>query len=233
MKRSDINHHIRAAEALFARLGFRLPPFASWTPQQWRGVGHEADEIRTRALGWDVTDLNSGRFMEVGLTLFTLRNGRLDDPFNRKLYAEKVLMSYEGQVTPMHFHKEKTEDIINRGSGVLVIELFNSDPAGKVTSTPVRVGCDGIVREVRAGGTIELGPGESITLTPGLYHQFHARRGCGACLIGEVSSVNDDTTDNYFRDPLPRYPSIDEDEPPYRLLCTEYLPAEPPRDDRG
>ena len=47
-------------------------------------------------------------------------------------------------------------------------------------------------------------------------------------LVGEVSSVNDDNADNRFLHTLPRFPSIDEDEPPLRLLCTEYPPAANP-----
>jgi hypothetical protein len=73
---------------------------------------------------------------------------------------------------------------------------------------------------VEPGETITLGPGESITLPAYLYHTFYAVE--GDCLVGEVSSVNDDATDNYFKDPLPRFPEIVEDEPPSRLLCTEY-----------
>jgi len=78
-----------------------------------------------------------------------------------------------------------------------------------------------VLRQVEAGGTLILGAGESITLTPYLYHTFYSVDGHG--LIGEVSSVNDDDTDNYFKEPLPRYPEIVEDEAPFRLLCTEYL----------
>ena len=85
---------------------------------------------------------------------------------------------------------------------------------------PVTVTCDGIRRELHAGATVLLGPGESITLTPYLYHKFYAVEGDG--LIGEVSSVNDDATDNYFLDPLPRFPVVVEDEEAVRLLCTEY-----------
>lgn len=222
MKRSQINRAILQAEALFARCGFRLPPFASWTPEQWKKIGREADEIRTRRLGWDVTSFGHDDFHVRGLTLFTLRNGRLDDPANVKVYAEKIMMVLENQRTPFHYHKSKTEDIINRGAGVLVIELFNNDGKHGFADTTVRVSCDGVVREVPPGGKVELGPGESITLVPGLYHELYAKPGCGPALVGEVSSVNDDATDNFFREPLPRYPSIDEDAPPHRLLCTEY-----------
>ena len=41
-------------------------------------------------------------------------------------------------------------------------------------------------------------------------------------MIGEVSTVNDDTNDNRFLEPLGRYPSIDEDEKAAYLLCNEY-----------
>lgn len=35
----------------------------------------------------------------------------------------------------------------------------------------------------------------------------------GDCIIGEVSTANDDTNDNFFIDPdVGRYPEIDEDE---------------------
>ena len=47
--------------------------------------------------------------------------------------------------------------------------------------------------------------------------------GTGPVLIGEVSQCNDDNTDNYFYNKkVGRFPAIDEDEEPYRLLCNEY-----------
>jgi D-lyxose ketol-isomerase len=36
---------------------------------------------------------------------------------------------------------------------------------------------------------------------------------------------NDDNTDNFFLEELGRFPAIEEDEPAYRLLCTEYPAA--------
>ena len=65
-------------------------------------------------------------------------------------------------------------------------------------------------------------PGQSVTLTPGLYHRFCAKKGCGKVLIGEVSKCNDDNNDNRFLEPIGRFPTIEEDEPAYRLLCNEY-----------
>ncbi len=223
MKRSEINRYIAEANAFFRQHGFLLPPFADWTPEDWRQRGPEADELRAARLGWDVTDFALGRFDAVGLTLFTLRNGSPASPHPIKTYAEKIMFVRNGQVTPFHYHVRKTEDIINRGgkgTGRLALELYNSDESGGFAQTPISVLCDGIVRHVEAGATVTIGPGESITLTPRLYHTFYAIE--GDCMIGEVSSLNDDETDNFFKDPLPRYPAIVEDEAPARLLCNEY-----------
>lgn len=223
MKRSAINRCIDEAGAFFTENRFILPPYADWTPDQWQQRGSEADEIRISRLGWDVTDFNSGHFDSIGLTLFTLRNGSPANSKASKIYAEKIMFVRQNQVTPFHYHARKTEDIINRGgkgTGRLVVQLYNSTKDGGFAQSPVTVTCDGIRREVEAGGTVILGPGESITLTPYLYHTFYAVDGHG--LIGEVSSVNNDDTDNHFKEPLPRYPEIAEDEPPLRLLCNEY-----------
>jgi D-lyxose ketol-isomerase len=223
VKRSEINKSILEASAFFAENRFILPPYADWTPEQWRRLGNETEEICANRLGWDVTDFNSGQFDSLGLTLFTLRNGSLASGPGSKSYAEKIMFVRQDQVTPFHYHARKTEDIINRGgkgTGRLALQLYNSAGDGGFASTPVLVVCDGVQRRVEAGGTVILNSGESITLTPYLYHTFHAVEGFG--LIGEVSSVNDDDTDNRFKDPLPRYPEIAEDEPPYRLLCNEY-----------
>ncbi len=44
-------------------------------------------------------------------------------------------------------------------------------------------------------------------------------------LLGEVSQCNDDNSDNRFNPPVGRFPAIEEDEAPYRLLCSEYPEA--------
>jgi D-lyxose ketol-isomerase len=50
--------------------------------------------------------------------------------------------------------------------------------------------------------------------------------GTGPVLLGEVSQCNDDNTDNRFNPLLNgRFPAIEEDEAPYRLLCNEYPEA--------
>lgn len=221
MKRSAINRCIAEAAAFFAGHCFLLPPFASWTPEDWRRLGPEADDLRIQRLGWDVTDFNSGDFPARGLTMFTLRNGRSSRPETAKPYAEKIMMVRNLQLTPFHYHAQKTEDIINRGrTGRLVVQLYRSTRERRFAEDPATVVCDGVSRQVEAGGMVILGPGESITLPPFLYHAFHAVD--GDALIGEVSSTNDDDTDNYFYEPVGRYPAIDEDEAPLRLLCNEY-----------
>jgi D-lyxose ketol-isomerase len=223
LKRSEINLFITEAINFFEEHHFSLPPFAHWTLETWRDRGPEADEIRQCQLGWDITDFSSGHFQSCGLTLFTLRNGSAAATGHPKSYAEKIMMVHENQLTPLHRHERKSEDIINRGSsnaGDLVVRLYNSTEDGGLANTPVTVTCDGIRRQTEAGGTLILRSGESITLTPGLYHSFYSVK--GSALIGEVSSTNDDSTDNHFYQSLSRFPDIVEDEPPFRLLSTEY-----------
>ena len=226
MRRSQINLALKTAMEIASRLEFHLPGFAHWQPSDWPQKGSEYDEVRGAMLGWDVTDFGSGNFSECGLTAFTIRNGMKGHPLYIKPYAEKLLFVMESQRTPYHFHYHKMEDIINRGGGQLLIKLYNSTSDERFAETAVRVCIDGELREVCAGGIVELSPGESITLTPGLYHEFWAKEGTGAALVGEVSMYNDDLSDNRFYHDLPRFSRIEEDEPPLRLLCNEYTKME-------
>ena len=227
MKRSEINQAIRRMERMAAEHGFRLPPFCGWTPQDWEGKGHEYDEIRDNLLGWDITDYGTGDFFKTGFTLITLRNGNVKAPERYpKPYAEKLLMLEEGQYSPMHFHWNKMEDIINRGGGNVLIRVYNSTPEEKLDKvSAVRIHVDGREMTVPAGTPVRLTPGESISIYPYLYHDFEVESGTGPVLLGEVSQCNDDNTDNRFYERLGRFPAIEEDEPPYRLLCNEYPPA--------
>lgn len=223
MKRSEINAAIRRMEALANSSGFVLPPFCAWTPEDWQGKNHEYDEIRDNMLGWDVTDYGTGDFAQTGFTLITLRNGSItkSDPC-KKPYAEKLLMLLEGQYSPMHFHWSKMEDIINRGGGTVLIRVYNAAPDETLADTDVTVRKDGRAYTVAAGTQVRLQPGESITICPRLYHDFELEPGGGAALLGEVSMTNDDACDNRFYKPCGRFPVIEEDAPPYRLLCGEY-----------
>lgn len=67
-----------------------LPPFLSFTPEEWEEKGHEYDEIRDNAPGWDVTDYGEGDFDNLGLALITIRNGNVKDEKYKKSYAEKI-----------------------------------------------------------------------------------------------------------------------------------------------
>jgi len=73
---------------------------------------------------------------------------------------------------------------------------------------------------LRAGDTLRLSPGESVTLMPGNWHAFWGEG--GDVLIGEVSAVNDDLTDNIFEAPIGRFAEIDEDTTPLHLLVSDY-----------
>lgn len=102
----------------------------------------------------------------------------------------------------MHFHWRKREDIINRGGGNLIIELWNAGAHEETENTDVTVTVDGCRQTHTPGSQLRLTPWESICLTPGLYHSFWGERGFGDVLVGEVSSVNDDEHDNHFYSPL-------------------------------
>lgn len=221
MKRSQINSIIRQNLAFLDQMKFRLPPFAFWSPEDWRAKGPECRGIVRAAMGWDITDFGSGDFEDVGLFLFTIRNGTTDGSTG-KTYGEKLLIVEEGQVTPTHLHYQKMEDIINRGGGNLITQLWNSTSDYQLSDAEVTVSADGVERHVPPGGTIVLKPGESVTLPPGLYHKFWGEAGSGKVLVGEVSKVNDDRTDNHFHEPVGRFPQIVEDEPPLHLLVTDY-----------
>ncbi|MBD5149776.1 MAG: D-lyxose/D-mannose family sugar isomerase [Oscillibacter sp.] len=227
MKRSEINAALRELEAMAARCRFALPPFCHFTPEDWRNKGHEYDEIRDNMLGWDITDYGLGDFDKVGFSLITIRNGnlKLRDKYS-KTYAEKLLYLKEGQYSPMHFHWSKMEDIINRGGGNVLIRVYNSTPDEDLDKEgDVHVHLDGRELVVPAGTQVKLTPGESISIYPYMYHDFEVEAGSGAVLLGEVSQCNDDNTDNRFYEKMGRFPAIEEDEPPYRLLCNEYPPA--------
>lgn len=224
MKRSEINKIISEADAYIQSFGFRLPPFAYWSPEQMQAKEKTAiSGIVDARLGWDITDYGLGRFDEMGLFLFTVRNGSLEDlrAGTGMCYAEKIMISRASQISPMHRHIVKAEDIINRGGATLALELFNSDDDGKVcTKSDVTVATDGVLRTQAAGDILKLEPGESVTLLPGNWHAFWGEG--GDVLIGEVSTVNDDLTDNVFREEIGRFANVEEDVDPIHLLVSDY-----------
>jgi len=220
MKRSEINQILKSAKAFMKAKQFALPPWAYWSVSDWKENKNDGQEIINNMLGWDITDFGSGDFYQRGLFLFTIRNGKLN--LDKKTYAEKIMIVEENQETPMHFHWSKMEDIINRGGGNLVIELYQSASDQKFSDATVCLRTDGIVRTVSPGGKVILTPGESICLEQGVYHRFYGEPEKGKVLVGEVSMVNDDANDNCFYETVGRFPVIDEDEAPLHLLVSDY-----------
>jgi len=223
MKRSRINDILAEADGMIRSHGFVLPPFAYWTPDAFRARSDQARHVIDARCGWDITDFGAGRFDEMGLVLFTLRNGTLDDlqRGGGMCYAEKLLISRRDQLSPMHTHVIKAEDIINRGGATLAVELYGSDDDGALDrDRGGTVLCDGIRRDYGPGETLRLAPGESVTLRPGDWHAFWGEG--GDVLVGEVSTVNDDETDNVYRDPIGRFASVEEDADPVHLLVSDY-----------
>jgi D-lyxose ketol-isomerase len=220
MKRSEINRIIREALAFVRGRGIEFPPFAEWSPDDWRKLKENQRELVDNMLGWDVTDFGKD-FKETGITIFTFRNGNFRNREKYpKPYAEKLLLVEDGQELPFHFHWSKMEDIINRGGGNLIMRVYNSDKDEDFAYTDVNLNIDGENIIVPAGGEVRLKPGQSVTLTPGLYHNWIGEK--GKVMLFEVSTTNDDNTDNRFHSAQGRLPEIEEDEKPEFLIFNDY-----------
>ena len=159
---------------------------------------------------WDVTDFGLGCWRDYGLVLINLA----DEPE----YCEKLMYAKEGMTTPAHCHARKTEDIISR-NGVLRIQLWAGKPEGSAGKM-VKVKLNGDPVELASGTFIDLHSGWRVKITPGIYHEFVPAS--EECVIGEVSTANDDTNDNFFVNPrVGRYPNIEEDEPAIVRLISD------------
>lgn len=220
MKRSDINATITRFQAVLEDFRWALPEWAMWTPEDYAAHPDIAHWLYDHQMGWDVTDFGGGDFATRGLALFCARNGIQSDE-DGVPYAEKLLLVGEGQETPMHTHKVKLEDIINRGGGDLMIEFRWPDGDNR----KIEVRCDGIPYTLDRDEPLTLVPGQSVTIPRGLYHRFYGAPGKGEVFVGEVSQVNDDGGDNYFWDPVGRFSQIEEDEAPIHPLWNEIGPA--------
>jgi len=225
MKRSEINNAIKWAEELCRKHHITLPDFARYAPDRDIFSAPQRTSLKKTMLGWDVTDFGTNDFSKVGAVLFTVRNGSVYEQNVGTPYAEKYIFLKDGneQEIPLHYHIQKTEDIINRAGGVFCCQLAVRDENGNPDFTkPVRVLRDGEYYDAKPGEIIEISTGNSITLEPGVFHRFFAKTGCEDLVIGEVSKVNDDNIDNVFANPSDRFCEIEEDEPRYRLLVNEY-----------
>ena len=161
---------------------------------------------------WDITDFGLGDFARHGLTLINLA----EEPE----YCEKLMYARRGQTTPCHTHTKKKEDIICR-SGELTLELWATRPGpGIVQPASFTVPVNGVSRTLRSGEKLVLPPGSRVTLVPGIWHAFYPSS--DECIIGEVSTANDDLNDNIFTNPdIGRFPGIEEDEPASIRLISE------------
>lgn len=158
---------------------------------------------------WDVTDFGLGDFGKSGLVLINL--------CEEAEYCEKLMYAVKGQVTPAHTHKKKKEDIICR-NGELIVQVWEGEPGE--THSEFKIQINGEMTTVSSGEEVKLSSGERITLVPGIYHKFFPIS--DECIIGEVSTANDDLNDNFFSDPdIGRFSSIIEDEDPIVKLVNE------------
>lgn len=218
MKRSKVNEAIRDMEYLLKIYNVALPPFCNCTPEEWDDHGMQWESVRSDMLGWLVTDFGLNKFEETGLVSVTLRNFR-----NENLsYAEKLMMLDDAQQIPLHYHKKKTEDIMNRFGGNVIIHLYDLKVNEGKSQALVQFVLDGKKMEMSSGSSIVLRPGSSITIFPNTLHDYEAEFGKGAVILGEVSNANDDINDNFFVDNLKLIPDIEEDERSYRYLIYEY-----------
>ncbi|HKJ90436.1 MAG TPA: D-lyxose/D-mannose family sugar isomerase [Oceanipulchritudo sp.] len=152
---------------------------------------------------WDITDFGLGTFRDFGLTLINLA----EEPE----YCEKLMFAYENQRTPAHTHARKKEDIICR-NGSLSLRLWPVRPGDAGARERFEVPVNGEAVSLEGGGILTLEAGSRITLVPGIYHEFWPVG--GDCIIGEVSTANDDANDNFFVDErIGRFPGIEEDAP--------------------
>jgi hypothetical protein len=153
---------------------------------------------------WDVTDFGLGDFARWGLVLVNLTE--------QPEYCEKLMYARKKQTTPRHYHAAKKEDIICRW-GKLAVELPSPDKT-------VRLQVNGEDRALPTDKLLLLDAGERITLTRGTLHAFWAES--PYCLIGEVSTANNDCDDNFFEDRrVGRFSRIDEDAPSRVKLAGE------------
>jgi D-lyxose ketol-isomerase len=160
---------------------------------------------------WDITDFGLGNFAACGLTLVNLAA--------EAEYCEKLMYAWRNQTTPCHAHRRKKEDIICR-SGRLNVRLWPAKPGKGSSPTTLVVPINGQPTKLRSGRIITLAAGSRVTIAPGIWHEFAPRS--AECIIGEVSTANDDLRDNLFLDrTIGRFPGIIEDEPAAIRLVSE------------
>jgi D-lyxose ketol-isomerase len=159
---------------------------------------------------WDATDFGLGDWRKFGLVLVNLA----EEPE----YCEKLMYARKGMTTPAHCHRKKKEDIICRW-GRLAVQVWAAHPGeSRDSKFPMPLDHEAVL--VQSGQILELSAGSRVTLVPGIYHEFYPLS--EECIIGEVSTANDDLHDNFFVNPdIGRYPHLEEDEPPLVRLLSD------------
>ncbi|MDX2188745.1 MAG: D-lyxose/D-mannose family sugar isomerase [Bacteroidota bacterium] len=158
---------------------------------------------------WDVTDFGLGDFNKYGLVLINL--------CEESEYCEKLMYARKGMTTPAHYHKKKKEDIICR-NGAFEIQLW--DAKMSQSGSKVKVKINNEWKEFDTNTKVKIQAGERITLFQGVNHAFWPIT--DQCIIGEVSTANDDLNDNFFDNPdIGRYPHVEEDESPLVKLLSD------------
>jgi len=161
---------------------------------------------------WDITDFGFGKWREFGLVLVNLAE--------HAEYCEKLMYARKGMTTIVHCHQKKKEDIISRW-GTLQIKVWSARPDGPFPES-FELLVNNCLRRVKCGEPLVLESGERVTLMPGVWHEFVPLS--DECVIGEISTANDDKNDNFFiASDIGRFPQIEEDEPPIVTLVSDSL----------
>lgn len=216
MKRSQINSIIEKSIQYLNEQNFYLPEWAYWTFEVWQKHASQCKNIFNANLGWDVFS-GADDFYKIGAVLFTIRNGV---SVTQRPYCEKIIILEEGQELPHHYHKDKTEDIICRSEGALGFQISMANSHNTLKEESVVIEVDGIEKTLGFKEEFVLGKGQSLTLYPLMYHKFYAKK--NKILVGEVSKINDDNTDNFFLEDIKRFPAVEEDEDILYPLVNDY-----------
>ena len=212
MLRSEINQIIKNSKSYFNKNNFYLPPWSSWTLNDWKKNINFAKIAYESQIGWDVTDFGKNNFQKEGAVLFCIRNGNKKSK-KSTTYCEKLLLLMPNQKIPFHFHKRKTEDIINKCNGVLELGLYASNNQFYKKKESVILNIDSKPTKIKPNTKIFLQPGQSITIKPYFCHYLKSsNKNKKNLIVGEVSSLNDDCCDNYFPDKNLRFSKVEEDE---------------------
>jgi D-lyxose ketol-isomerase len=239
MKRSEINAAIARAIDNAKKYGVALPKWADWHPLQF---GADCDGIRHQRLGWKAVDFGLDKFNECGLVVLSLtaplvdeygeplttaqRVGAYDYPVTG--FSRKYLFVQAGQTEPHHFHRQKKRKEVKVIAGSSVrFELAWADSDTELSSTrEVVVQVDGMSHHLPANGSIVVNPGETITLPGDLSHIISVPAGGPDTIMEEISTANNDRSDNIFPFMTPTsQPVIEDQEARYQLLDEHSAPV--------